>query len=199
MDGTINVRMQNFKDAHFEGQEQNEKVLRVVHRHWFDILMQYVPVLVVVFFMVASVVAVPILFPAFWKGNQVLFWFFETFAGMVMWVFSALIFVDYWLDVWIITDRRVVNVEQKGLFMREVSELRHQKIQDVTTEVEGFFPTLLDFGNVFVQTAAEKAEFFFRNVPDPYGIKALLVDLQKHAHKRDLGEVREMIEEAKEA
>ena len=178
---------------HFEGQERGETVIRIVHRHWFDILVQYLPVLVVLFCVLGAIGAVPGLFPEFWKNGQTVFWFFETFLLMVMWVFSALIFVDYWLDVWIITDRRVVNVEQKGLFMREVSELRHQKIQDVTTAVDGFFPTLLDFGNVFVQTAAEKAEFFFRNVPDPYGIKAILVDLQKHAHEHDLGEVRELI------
>jgi hypothetical protein len=74
-----------------------------------------------------------------------------------------------------------------------VSELRYQKIQDVTTEVEGFLPTLLDFGEVFVQTAGERARFLFHNVPSPYKIKGVLMDLQKRTRRHDLNEVESIL------
>lgn len=185
--------MQVFKEAHFDGQEENEMILRVVHRHWFDITVQFIPALVGVFFMIVSAGVVPVLFPEFWEQSAPSFWFFETLIAMVLWVWSALIFVDYVLDVWIITDRRVVNVEQKGLFVRQVSELRYQKIQDVTTEVEGFFPTLLNYGEVFVQTAGEKARFLFHNIPRPYEVKSVIMDLQKRTRKHDLGEMENIL------
>ncbi len=185
--------MKLFKNAYFEGQEGDETILRVVRRHWFNIFVQYIPVLVVVFFMGAAIGIFPGIFPDFWQRSGTLFWFSETMLAMVIWVWSALIFVDYYLDVWIITDRRVVNVEQKGLFVRQVSELRYQKIQDVTTEVDGFFPTLLNYGEVFVQTAGEKPRFLFHNVPEPYQIKGMLVDLQKRMQKKDLEEVERVV------
>lgn len=185
--------MQAFKNTHFDGQETDEKVLRVVHRHWFDILLQYIPIIVVVFIMIISANITPWMFPEFWRGASVFFWFFETMLAMIIWVWAALIFVDYYLDVWIITDRRVVNVEQKGLFVRRVSELRYQKIQDVTAEIEGFFPTILDYGDVFIQTAGEKPQFLFHNVPRPSEIKGILVDMQKRTRKNDLDEIEKML------
>jgi len=90
------------------------------------------------------------------------------------------IWFDYYLDIWIITTNRIVNVEQKGLFSRQVSELKFHHIQDVSTDVKGFFPTLLNFGDVTVQTAAEQSHFIFRSVGNPYKIKS---DIMHHVKK----------------
>lgn len=177
----------------FDKQEDGEAVLRVVRRHWFNVFVQYIPLLFTVVIMIAAAIAAPLFFPEFWKTSPEIFWFFETILALIVWVYAALLYVDYFLDVWIVTDRRVVNIEQKGLFIREISELRYNKIQDVTTEVEGFFPTILDYGEVFVQTAGEKPRFLFHNVPDPNGIKAMLMDLQKKMHRSDIGEVKKIL------
>lgn len=185
--------MHIFKQSYFEGQEKNEQVLSIVRRHWFDIAVQFIPAAIGVFFLMGAIVVTPIIFPDFWSRSVSFFWFFETLMAMVLWAWSALIFVDYYLDVWIITDRRVVNVEQKGLFVRQVSELQYNKIQDVTTEVEGFIPTLLNYGEVFAQTAGEKPRFLFHNVPNPYAIKGMIMDLQKKGRRKDLSVVEKMI------
>jgi uncharacterized membrane protein YdbT with pleckstrin-like domain len=76
-----------------------------------------------------------------------------------------------------------VNIEQKGLFIREMSELKIANIQDVTTEVTGVIPSVLNFGDVFVQTAGEARRFRFRQVPNPYGIKDQIMSLQHRAHQ----------------
>jgi len=60
-----------------------------------------------------------------------------------------------------------------------VSELRFSKIQDITTEVTGFLPTVINFGDVKVQTAGEVSEFLFRTVSDPYSVKNIIMELQK--------------------
>ena len=72
---------------------------------------------------------------------------------MFLWLYGFLLWIDYWLDVWIVTDERVINIEQKGLFSRSVSELHFYNVQDVTTSVRGVIPTLLNYGDVEVQTA----------------------------------------------
>lgn len=83
------------------------------------------------------------------------------------WLFLFMSFMDYVLDMWIVTDRRILSVEQTGLFSRTVSELRLYRIQDVTATVNGIWNTMFNFGDVEIQTAAEKEHFLFEQVPNP--------------------------------
>ena len=112
-------------------------------------------------------------------GARILFYFLQTFFLLFIWIYGFVIWFDYYLDIWIITTHRIVNVEQKGLFSRQVSELKFNQIQDVSTDVKGFFPTILNFGDITVQTAAEQSRFLFRSVGDPYKIKSEIMTLQK--------------------
>ena len=38
-------------------------------------------------------------------------------------------------------------------------------MQDITSDVEGFWATLLDYGDVHIQTAGEKERFVFKQIP----------------------------------
>jgi hypothetical protein len=66
-------------------------------------------------------------------------------------VYIFITWIDYYFDVWIITNERIINIEQKNLFIRTTSEVTLTRVQDVTATIGGFFPTLLDFGDVLVQ------------------------------------------------
>jgi len=94
-----------------------------------------------------------------------------------IWVFFFTQFVDYYLDAWVITNDRIVNVEQQGLFARTISELDLYKIQDVTSEVKGVIPTLFNYGDVYVQTAGTQERFVFEQVPNPHEIRKRIMDL----------------------
>lgn len=96
---------------------------------------------------------------------------------LFMWLFFFFSFVDYYLDIWIVTNRRIIDIEQNGLFSRTVSEQKLERIQDVTSEVKGFFPTVFAYGNVYIQTAGEKERFHFRQIPNPDAVRDLLIKL----------------------
>ena len=96
---------------------------------------------------------------------------------LFIWLFFFHAFVDYYLDIWIVTDRRIVNIEQKGLFAREVSEQKLFRIQDVTSELKGIIPTFLNFGTVYIQTAAEEPRFVFKQIPDPGRVAQTIIKL----------------------
>jgi hypothetical protein len=85
--------------------------------------------------------------------------------------------VIYYLNVQIVTNKRAVDITQKGLLSHTVAELDLNHVEDVTAEVEGFFPTMFDFGNVYIQTAAERERFVFSNVPHPTSVEKLVLDL----------------------
>jgi hypothetical protein len=180
--------MNSFGKFHFQGQKEGEVILLVLHRHWFDILTQMLLVLAMIIILILSAVYLPILFPniVLLSGGN-LFIFFEVSWAMFTWILFFILWIDYYFDVWIVTNKRVVNIDQKGLFVRNVSELELENIQDITTEVRGVIPTFFNYGDVFIQTAAEKERFIFHSVPNPYGVKDLIMNLQeKMEHQEDV-------------
>jgi hypothetical protein len=108
---------------------------------------------------------------------------FTSLFYLYIWLFAFVSYVNYYLDVWIITNQRIIDMEQRGLFARIVSEQRLDKIQDITAESKGFFPTVLNYGEVYAQTAGEKERFVFKQVPEPYTIAKKLGDVV-HDYKK---------------
>ena len=186
--------MNEFKNFHFKDIGQQEKIIKVLHRNWFYLLQQYLVIIIV-----SAIFAVGIFWlPKFSFGfleeiDPSITAFAKNFFMLAIWIYSFMIWIDYYYDVWIITSERIINIEQKGMFTRKASELRFRKIQDVTTEVVGFFPTIINYGDVRIQTAGEQNEFVFRTISDPYSIKNLIMNLQKQSEGHIGEEVEDMI------
>lgn len=88
---------------------------------------------------------------------------------------------DFYLDVLVVTDHRIINIEQKALFARETSSLHLDKIQDVSVEVFGILATFLSFGNLKIQTAGEMEEFIIKGIKDPDAIKQTILEQHEKA------------------
>lgn len=155
--------------------EDAEITLQIVHRHWFYLLKEIfvfgvlaiAPFFAAVFFFelnIDRIIALP--------GETLFF----VIGGIFLWFLFVLpivfvVWTDYFLDTLIITDRRIVDVEQKGLFAREVSSFRLDRVQDVTIEINGIIATLLDFGTIHIQTAGDAREFTAKFIPKPEEVK----------------------------
>jgi len=95
-------------------------------------------------------------------------------------VWGLLFFVswlNYYLDVWIITNERIINITQQRLFHRIVSEQKLYRVQDVTWQIEGVLGNIFKFGNVTIQTAGEQGKFTFEHIPDPEAVAKSVMDL----------------------
>lgn len=179
--------MDGFSKFHFKDIEQNEKIIRVIHRNWFYLLQQYVIVFLVMVLFGTGIIFFPVyLGDLFAFVNSSVVSFAENFFILAIWMYCFMIWIDYYFDIWIITSERIINVEQKGMFTRKASELRYAKIQDVTTEVMGFLPSVFNYGDVRVQTAGEVNEFVFRTISDPYRVKNLIMELQKQTENHSV-------------
>lgn len=171
------MEIRDFSRYHFRGQREGEKILRIIHRHWFNIVAHYALIALLGFILIVTLSILTTIFPGLITSDQTTFLvFLQNLFLIFLWLYGYLIWIDYYFDVWIITNERIVNIEQKGLFVRQVSELKFSRIQDVTSEVVGLIPTLLNFGDVKVQTAAEEDFFLFRQIPDPYFVKDLIME-----------------------
>jgi hypothetical protein len=93
----------------------------------------------------------------------------------------------YYLNVQIVTNERIVDIDQSGLLRHETSELHMQKIEDVTTEIVGPMANFFNYGNIYVQTAGERNKFSFESVANPHGLAKAILELYERASRPSPG------------
>jgi len=104
-----------------------------------------------------------------------LFSFFYFMWLLILWISFFLNWTKYYLDVWYVTEKRIIIADQKQLFDRQVSSIRFDRVQDVSVNVDGFLATFLDFGSIRVQTASEdNTEFSMTVVRHPEEVRRII-------------------------
>ncbi len=171
---------------HLPSQRPDEHVVLFLRRHWFALLtvtgafmlLTGLPLVLGWYFLdrVEAWFALPVLGPLITIGGSMYF--------LSIWLFAFLEITDYYLDTWIITNERIINIEQEGLFNRTASELDLAAIQDVTAEIRGLLQTVFTYGNVFVQTAGERGRFHFKNINNPERVKETINALVEEDKRR---------------
>jgi hypothetical protein len=160
--------------------EPGEVVEKVVRVHWFLFALGLLPYVVLA--------VLPLLIPPAIKLVPQLA-MLSHFSGwgtplarvalgcwwLLLWSSAFNLFTRYFLNAWIITNQRIVEIEQKGFFNREVSSLLLNRIQDVTIDTDGLLHSLLDIGDINVQTAGSVDRFTMDNVPNPPALRDLIL------------------------
>jgi hypothetical protein len=87
------------------------------------------------------------------------------------------VFLNWFYNVYIITDERIIDVDFDGLLFKNVSYAKLDNIEDITAKTAGALGSIFDFGDVRIQTAGAEAQFEFANVPHPSKVVAFLNEL----------------------
>lgn len=171
----------------FPSQEGDEAVFIFARPYWFAFLPT---ILIFIFIFLGSVGAQ--LYIATQPLSISLYAMNAIIVALGLFQLTALIIflvavLDYYFDVLIVTDRRVVDIDQEQLFYRKISELNLRDVEDISFERDGFFPTLLNYGGITVQTAGEARNFIIENIHFPSEIATIIADLadQAKAEKPD--------------
>ncbi len=178
---------------HLPGSSLEEHKIAIHRAHWITQLPLIISTILVVVIPIAGYVGFSYFNPGVFDapGHQVLFILGASLFFLFGWLFVFQSFIDYWLDLFIVTDKRILDVEQKGLFNRTVSELRLYRIQDVTAQVKGIFHTIFNYGNIYVQTAAETERFEFNDIPHPNRLTKAILEMSEEDRKEHLDEAVE--------
>ena len=78
-----------------------------------------------------------------------------------------LITIFWYFNVYLVTNERVIDIDFRGILHKETSYAKLNQIQDISPKIIGFFGTFFHYGNIYIQTAAERPEFEFHNVENP--------------------------------
>lgn len=181
--------------VNFPGQRPNEHVILLLRRHW-TALAAGIFQLMVLLFIPPIVLTLILLFSSFNINPEGPLYILLVLGLSLYYLFCFLTyfndFIDYHLDIWIVTDQRILSIEQTGLFKRTISELNILKVQDVTSEINGKIETFLDFGNVYIQTAGQTERFIFEEVSHPAEVGKVILQVHDRAEKlEELEKVRE--------
>jgi len=157
-----------------------EKLIKVFRKHWFVIFTESLLFLVIIL-LPAILIAAGIITTGLTLSPIItaILWVLGSAWVLAMWVAFFIVYTDYYLDVWVLTDQRLIDIDQKGLFAREVATLSLDKIQDVTTKQSGIFPTILGYGNVHLQSAGTEREFIMCYVRHPKQVRDILMEQQE--------------------
>lgn len=161
-----------------------EEVLMEVRRH---MIVFYARILILVALFFAPLFASPFIVLFIDKVAQAdigatVFGFLFTLWLIVIWVTFFYQWTDYYLDVWIITSKRIFDIDQKGFFNREISTCRLEQLQDVSITVDGIAATFFKYGTIHIHTAGESHDFAIRDAARPLDVKNVIM----HAHGKTM-------------
>lgn len=157
----------------------DEKVIVYVRRHWILFVVRIVPIVFLAIIPAIFPAVIDVFLPKNLERFQNAGWALYCMWVTLLWVWSFLLWTEYYLDVWVITNRKIINADQITLFNRKMSTLELEKIQDITIEIDGFIQTMFGYGTIRVQTAGEITKFTLQNAAHPDIAKEKIIQAQR--------------------
>ncbi len=141
-----------------------EHIIMMLHRHWivFVFKIGYILALIITTIIILALQSqiITLFWSALFWGGLSLYWiFFLTFI-LLSWINDE-------LDLFIITDQRIIGIEQISSLSRRVTECGLDRVQEVNAEVTGVLQTVLRYGHVHIHTASEHSDMIVNYAPNP--------------------------------
>lgn len=161
--------------------EPGEIVVRQTRKHWLLFVTGLLPyaILAVLPLALPNLLSLtPQIADYFAKNNYLDARFVRMTYGiwlLFVWTGAWSSFTRYYLNVWVLTSQRIVDIEQRRFFSREVSSVLLNRVQDVTTNVTGVVASLFGIGSINVQSAGAKNEFRMVGIPQPEEMRDLIL------------------------
>jgi hypothetical protein len=169
--------IKNPKSASFDGKDVDEEIQYVFRRHFITnvpwivlgILLFFVPKIAALTFLDLRINGVGLVETSVWAWFLV-FWYLFTFG------FLFENFISWFFDVFMVTNKRIVDIDFEGVLYRSISETNLNNIEDATSRNAGALGAILDIGDITIQTAGERREFELDGVHNPSMIRDLIMD-----------------------
>jgi len=168
----------------FPNQRKDERVYILARRHWVSFI--FFGILLVALFIIPFLSLI-LLFGQLREiaaGNNLLQDIIILGFGVYYLVLEAVLltsWISYYYNIFIVTNERVIDIAQKGLFNRETHELFFEQIEDVSSKTKGIAYTLLNVGDIELETAGPALNFVISKVNSPQAVVEILHDLSFQA------------------
>lgn len=89
----------------------------------------------------------------------------------------------WYFDVWIITNNGIVDIEWKGFFNRKIIRISFEHFEGISTQVKGFFNTIIRKGKVTLVRNIDNHPIFLRDAYHPEHIESEVIKAQTSFHE----------------
>jgi hypothetical protein len=156
---------------HFGWQAADEAVVLFTREHWWGLLRRMFFPLIALALIIAALILIEQSLPAL-LGIAVI-------GGvLILGGIVSYVFIDWRNDYWVVTNRRIVHVDEIVLIRKKRDEIPLPSVTQVQYERHGIAAAILDFGDLEVETFTGNVGM--RDMPNPMNIK---VEIQEEVEK----------------
>lgn len=163
----------------------HEHIIYTLRPHFFTFVPNFILFFILLLIPFSAFFLLHTLFPTIIQGTIISPILILSASIYLLTIYLLLFFrfLMYYLDIWIVTNDRIIDINQHGFFSVTISELDLFRVQDVTVNIKGVFPTLFHYGNIRVETASANQHITFHNIPHSNSIREELVRLSDEDRK----------------
>ena len=152
-----------------------EVVEKVIRRHWMAFVWVWLYTLAAIL-VVISLYAI-FGFTAWVNLLVIVFVMVSILFILVMWLNNE-------LDLYVVTNKRIIWIDQVSFLNRKVSECSLKDVQEVNSSTRWFFANMLNYGSLTIQTAWTMSNFHMSIVPDPLQAARQVLNIVDHNKKK---------------
>lgn len=105
-----------------------------------------------------------------------LLWGAWLFIGLVRFLYAI---ADWYYDAWLVTNMSIVDVEWNGFFSRQASRIEYHTIDGLQYTIQGFWPTILNYGNVQIQQIGGAIVVEMKDAMNPRAVERGILKVQE--------------------
>ena len=175
MDTVPSLSPQPTEATSFESQISGEQILLILRAHqitnlpWI-LLAAIIALLPLIFTALGIITQIDKLFQI--SGNLVFGFLVIYYLFIFAFVFQS--FLTWYFNVYLVTNKRIVDTDFVPLFYQKISSCELGKIEDITASINGLLQSTFNFGDLELQTAGEKNEFKFVNIYNPENVQKVI-------------------------
>lgn len=134
-----------------------EKLEIVVRRH--RIIYVFLSFYLIIWIIITIVVSMILWLSLFFTMFMIVFWMFFSMFLYIEWL-------NHELDLFLVTNNRIIWVEQISFLNRTVSECNLWQVQEVNSKTSWLFANLFNYGTLLIQTAWNNTTLKMDFAPD---------------------------------
>ncbi|HQM15599.1 MAG TPA: PH domain-containing protein [Candidatus Woesebacteria bacterium] len=184
------------KHTRFESQHKKEEIVLLLRRHPVTQLTKLIIIVSAALFpFVFWITGLLNYLPVAYQLAVGLSWY------LLLTGFTLETFLTWYFRVFIITTKRVIDIDYYSMVHKDVSTAELRRIQDMSVVSTGVLPSMIDYGTLYVQTAGQNfnparfnnqeefdrsAGIEFEDIYQPIKVKRIVSELIESLRKRGL-------------
>lgn len=178
----------------FKWLEKEELPIRVLRKHvlflWPNLIL---PILIVLGLLVGTIALETLVLDTSLEGPILA-------LGLILMLFplgfGLYMYIDWWNDLYILTNRRVAHQEKVGIIKAHFSAAPLQAIQNIQQLHAGILEKALDIGDLIIETAGAGGHVAFRSIPAPAKMREMIFEQIERTKALSRAQERLSIEQA---